>query len=222
MRRPKREEFPTDLFQDRARALSLVPVSRETLARLDRFVDLVLRWQKTTNLIAPSTVPEIWTRHVADSLQLLGHAPDAKLWVDLGSGGGFPGIVLACGLAETPGAQVHLIESNRKKAAFLGEGLRVTGAPGVVHPVRIEDFVESLAAPPDIVTARALAPMSELLAMAFPLLKKGAKGLFLKGQDVEAELTEASKYWNIEIALSPSKTSRRGHIVLVSRIERRG
>ena len=221
MRRPIKPESAPDLTTDRARALSLVTVSRETLLRLDRFVQLVLRWQKTTNLIAPSTIPEIWTRHVADSAQLLELAPTARLWVDLGSGGGFPGIVLACALAETPDARVHLVESNQKKAAFLREALRVTGVPGVVHAVRIEDFVQSFAEVPDVVTARALAPMAELLAMAGPLLERGAKGLFLKGQDVEAELTKASKYWNIGAVLSPSKTSQQGHIVLVSRIERR-
>ena len=221
MRRPIKPDSLPDLASDRAQALSLVTVSRETLARLDRFVELVLRWQKTTNLIAPSTIPEIWTRHIADSIQLLELAPTARLWVDLGSGGGFPGIVLACALAETPNARVHLVESNQKKAAFLREALRVTGAPGVVHAVRIEDFVQSFAETADVVTARALAPMAEILALASPLLEKGAKGLFPKGQDVEAELTQASKYWNIEAVLSPSKTSQQGHIVLVSRIERR-
>ena len=221
MRRPKKQESAVDLTSDRARALSLAPVSRETLARLDRFVELVLQWQKTTNLIAPSTIPAIWTRHVADSVQLLELAPDAKLWVDLGSGGGFPGVVLACALAETSGARVHLVESNQKKAAFLREALRITGAPGLVHAARIEDFAKSLTETPDAVTARALAPMTELLDLSFPLFKKGAKGLFLKGQDVEAELTQASKYWNIRAVLSPSKTSQQGHIVLVSRIERR-
>src|SRR5215470_4509007 len=101
---------------DRARALELVPVSRETRERLDRFVALLLVWQRTVNLIAPSTVPHLWTRHVADSLQLLELAPDTRIWIDLGSGGGFPGLAIACALAETPGATVHLVESNGKKA----------------------------------------------------------------------------------------------------------
>src|SRR5688572_6964569 len=131
MRRPKPQNVADDIASDRERIFSLTPVSRETSERLDRFVELVLRWQKTTNLIAPSTIPKIWTRHVADSLQLLEFVPGAKLWVDLGSGGGFPGIVLASALAETPGARVHLVESNQKKAALLREALRATGAPGV-------------------------------------------------------------------------------------------
>src|SRR5207302_5558028 len=118
------------LPSDRAAALALTPVSRETEARLDRYVELLLAWQAKTNLVAPSTLPNLWTRHISDSLQLLTLAPSAKAWMDLGSGGGFPGVVLACALAETPGASVHLVERNAKKAAFLREALRVTSSPG--------------------------------------------------------------------------------------------
>src|SRR5882672_5324810 len=121
------------LASDKAAALELTPVSRETEARLDRYVDLLLQWQAKTNLVAPSTLPNLWTRHISDSLQLLTIAPSAKLWADLGSGGGFPGVVLACALAATSDAAVHLVERNAKKAAFLREALRVTNARGVVH-----------------------------------------------------------------------------------------
>src|ERR1700676_1139979 len=107
------------LAADKAAALALTPVSRETEARLDRYVDLLLEWEAKTNLVAPSTLPNLWTRHISDSLQLLSLAPSAVLWADLGSGGGFPGIVLACGLAETPGAMIHMVERNAKKAAVL-------------------------------------------------------------------------------------------------------
>jgi 16S rRNA (guanine527-N7)-methyltransferase len=210
-----------DLDADRKRALALVPVSRETADRLDRFVALLLQWQRKTNLIAPSTVGEIWTRHIADSLQLLEHAPNARRWVDLGSGAGFPGLVLACALAEDPDALVYLVESNTKKAAFLREAARLVGAPAVIEPVRIEDFVQTFQKSVDIVTARALAPLNRLAGLAFPLIERGAKGLFLKGQDVEGELTEASKYWNIEASLLPSKTSRDGRIVAVHALTRR-
>ena len=105
------------VLADRDRALKLTPVSRETLARLDRFIALLFDWQAKTNLVASSELPRIWTRHVADSLQLLGLVPHAKTWVDFGSGGGFPGIPVACVLADRPGAKVHLVESNGKKAA---------------------------------------------------------------------------------------------------------
>lgn len=204
---------------DRDRSLALLPASfadsREIAERLGRFVELLLQWQKTTNLIAPSTVPEVWTRHVADSLQLLKLAPGAKHFVDFGSGGGFPGIPIACALAGISDAMVHLVESNHKKAAFLREAVRVTGPPAKVHAKRIEDFVDHFAEPVEIVTARALAPLENLLAKAYPLLKRGAQALFLKGQDVEGELTQASKCWTIEAELIPSVTDSSGRIVRV-------
>jgi 16S rRNA (guanine527-N7)-methyltransferase len=210
---------PADLAADRARALALTPVSRETADRLDRFVAALMDWQLRINLIAPSTEAKLWTRHVADSLQLLALAPAARTWVDLGSGGGFPGLVIACALADTPGACVHLVESNAKKAAFLREAARTTGVPAVVHAVRIVDFVENFAESVATVTARALAPLGELLAAAYPLLKRGAIGLFPKGQDVGAELTVAAKCWNIQASLAPSRTDPKARIVCVKRIE---
>jgi 16S rRNA (guanine527-N7)-methyltransferase len=205
-----------DLSTDRARALALTPVSRETSDRLDRFVDQLLVWQQRINLIAPSTIPTIWTRHIADSLQLLALVPAAKVWADFGSGAGFPGLVLACALAETPGARVHLVESNRKKAAFLREAARVTGAPAQIHPVRVVDFVDNLRDSVEVVTARALAPLVELLANAYPLLKTGAVALFPKGQDVDAELTDAAKYWTIQTSLVPSLTDSKARIVRIA------
>jgi 16S rRNA (guanine527-N7)-methyltransferase len=206
---------------DKAAALALTSVSRETEARLDRFVDLLVGWQAKTNLIAPSTLPTVWTRHVSDSLQLLTIAPSAKIWVDLGSGGGFPGVVLACALAEMPGAHVHLVERNAKKAAFLREALRVTNAPGTIHLADIGDTVDRITGPVDCVTARAVAPLHQLVGFAEPLVRKGARVLFLKGQDVEAELTEATKYWSIKPHLHSSRTGGQGWIVELDRIERR-
>jgi 16S rRNA (guanine527-N7)-methyltransferase len=210
---------PPDLAADRDRALALVDVSRETLDRLDRFVATLQAWQQRINLIAPSTEPTLWTRHIADSLQLLALAPEARTWVDLGSGGGFPGLAIACALADRPDARVHLVESNAKKAAFLREAARAAGAPAQVHAVRIEDFVENFAVPVDVVTARALAPLVELLAAAYPLLKTGAVGLFPKGQDVGAELTKAAKCWSIQSSLAQSLTDPKGQIVRITGIE---
>ena len=205
---------------DKAAAMALTPVSRETEARLDAYVDLLVRWQAKTNLVATSTLPQLWTRHVADSLQLLPLAPRARVWVDLGSGGGFPGIVLACALSQRPGADVHLVERNTKKAAFLREALRITGAPGIIHVADIGDCVDSLPMPVDCVTARAVAPLHQLVGFAKPLVAQGAKALFLKGQDVEAELTETAKYWNLKPRLHSSRTGQ-GWIVELDRIERR-
>jgi 16S rRNA (guanine527-N7)-methyltransferase len=209
------------LPSDKAAALALTPVSRETEARLDRYVDLLVEWQAKTNLVAPSTLPNLWTRHISDSLQLLNLAPSATTWVDLGSGGGFPGVVLACALAEVPNANIHLIERNAKKAAFLREAIRVTAAAGTVHLADIGDSVDRIAGPIDCITARALAPLHQLIGFAEPVVRKGAKALFLKGQDVEAELTEATKYWNIKPRLHSSRTSGNGWIVELDQIERR-
>jgi 16S rRNA (guanine527-N7)-methyltransferase len=211
----------TEASSDKEAALRLTPVSRETESRLDRYVDLLRTWQAKTNLVSPSTLPHLWTRHISDSLQLLTLAPAAKSWVDLGSGGGFPGVVLACVLAETPGAMVHLIERNAKKAAFLREALRLTNAPGMVHLADIGDIVDRIADSVDCVTARAVAPLHQLIGFAEPLVSRGAKALFLKGQDVEAELTTATKYWNIAPRLHSSRTGGQGWIVELDRIERR-
>ncbi len=201
-------------------------VSRETIGRLDRFVDLLLNWQRRTNLIAPSTVPSLWTRHVADSLQLLDlvEAQQEKppSWLDLGSGGGFPGIVIACAIANVPGAQIHLVESNQKKAAFLREAVRETNAPGVVHAARIASVSPALEAMAfDYVTARALAPLPDLLEMVVPFVKKGAKALLLKGQDLDHELTESTKHWHIEAETVVSKTNKAGRILIVHTLSKR-
>lgn len=203
------------LAADRAKALALVPVSREIAERLDRFVGLLFEWQARTNLIASSTIPAIWTRHIADSLQLLAIAPEARRWVDLGSGGGFPGLIIAAALSGQTDAQVHLVESIKKKANFLRAAAAHIDAPAIVHAVRIEQFGEAFDEPIDVVCARAVAPMEKLLGLACPLLKRGAQGIFPKGQDVDAELTLASKYWNIEAETVPSRTDTRGRIVVV-------
>jgi 16S rRNA (guanine527-N7)-methyltransferase len=206
---------------DKDAALRLTPVSRETEGRLDRFVELLLQWQTKTNLVAPSTLPHLWSRHISDSLQLLDLAPNAKTWIDLGSGAGFPGVVLACALADLPNALVHLVERNAKKAAFLREALRVTAAPGLIHVADIGDVVDRMTSRVDCVTARAVGPLNQLLGFAEPLLKQGARALFLKGQDVEAELTVATKYWKINPLLHSSRTGGHGWIVELEKIERR-
>ncbi|ABD05101.1 methyltransferase GidB [Rhodopseudomonas palustris HaA2] len=205
---------------DKAQALRLTPVSRETETRLDAYLDLLRLWQAKTNLVAPSTLPQLWTRHVADSLQLLALAPTARRWLDFGSGGGFPGIVLACAMAEHDGGHVTLVERNAKKAAFLREALRVTGAPGTVMLADIGDNVDRFPRALDCITARAVAPLHQLIGFAAPLMTEGSKVLFLKGQDVEAELTEATKYWKIEPQLHASLTGGQGWIVELDRIVR--
>jgi 16S rRNA (guanine527-N7)-methyltransferase len=212
------ESLQSALAEDKARAVALCPdVSRETWERLDGFVDRLLSAQQTMNLIAASTVPQVWTRHVADSLQLLALAPGARRWIDFGSGAGFPGLVIAAALADAPGTAVHLVDSTKKKATFLAETAVALNLPVTVHPERIEDFAAANRVSFDVVTARAVAPLPKLIGYATPLLKRGTVGLFPKGQDVEAELTEAAKYWTIEADLIPSKTDPRGRIVVVRR-----
>ena len=205
--------------EGRARTLEMHPISRETAARLDRFVATLRRWQPIVPLVAASTLPALWTRHVGDSLQLVSLAPATRVWVDFGSGGGFPGLVIACALADVPGACVHLIERHGKKAAFLREAVRETGAAAVVHQGPVEAVVRQLDV--EKVTARAFAHLSVLIALAEPLLKKGAEALFLKGEDVPAELTEVTKCWKIDVNLIPSLSDPRGRIVHIRSAQRR-
>jgi 16S rRNA (guanine527-N7)-methyltransferase len=164
-------------------------------------------------------VSRVWTRHIADSLQLVGLVPSARKWADLGSGAGLPGVPIACALADQPGAEIHLIESNNKKCAFLREVLRVTGAPAIVHADRVADFSKRYRGELEVITARALAPLPELLSIAYPLLKRGSQGLFPKGQDVEAELTQAAKCWSIQASLVPSRTDPKSRVVVIRHAE---
>jgi 16S rRNA (guanine527-N7)-methyltransferase len=210
-----------NLVDDKARALELTPVSRETESRLLMFVEAMLLWSEHSNLVARSTLPVIWTRHIADSLQLLTLAPGALTWADFGSGGGFPGIPIACALADEPGAKVHLVESVGKKANFLREVVQKLGLPAVVHQERAEKFAETCAETVHVVTARALAPLKTLCDQAFPLIAKGTLGIFPKGQDVDAELTEAAKYWSIQASIVPSVTSPASSIVIVRSLAKR-
>jgi 16S rRNA (guanine527-N7)-methyltransferase len=207
--------------EERLRVLAMNPVSRETEQRLDKFVALLSRWQRATNLVSPASLPAIWTRHIADSLQLLRLAPDARRWIDLGSGGGFPGVVVACALADYPDAVVHLVESNAKKAAFLHEAARIAAGTASVHHRRAEAFIEAWEDKADIVTTRAFASLSVLLDLTAPLLQRGAKALFLKGQHVERELTHATKCWNIDFVRIPSRTDSKASILEIRRAERK-
>ncbi|MES1201201.1 MAG: 16S rRNA (guanine(527)-N(7))-methyltransferase RsmG [Pseudomonadota bacterium] len=168
-------------------------VSRETAERLETYRALLAEWSPRFDLIGPKELDRFWQRHAFDSAQLLALAPQAKRWADLGTGAGFPGLVIACMLADTPGAEIALVESSTKKAGFLDEVIRATGAPAKVFAVRIEDFTKADRSRYDVVTARALAPLMRLIEHAKPILDRGAQGLFLKGSSFEAELADASK-----------------------------
>jgi 16S rRNA (guanine527-N7)-methyltransferase len=196
-------------------------VSHETLRRLSQLVALVEKWQRAENLIAPGTVAQIWRRHVADSAQLVTLFPDVRRWLDLGSGAGFPGLVVAILLAEAPDARVHLVESNSRKCAFLRTAIRETGAPAVVLEGRIETVVSTLAEPVEMVTARALAPLDELLDLAEPVLRKGARAAFLKGQDFAREIERTSQSWDIDLVKHQSLVDDSGVVLEIRHADRR-
>lgn len=196
----------------RAEAGELLGVSRETLERLQAYLDLLVRWQAKINLVGPSTLADPWRRHILDSGQLWRWwPPGARSMVDLGSGAGLPGIVLA--VLGAP--DVHLIESDQRKAAFLREAARACGAPVTVHAQRSE-AVAPLAA--DVVTARALAPLPDLLELAWRHVHDGTTCLFLKGRGAESELTLAHEDWTMRVAMEGSLSDPEGHILLISEI----
>ncbi|MGB3389214.1 MAG: 16S rRNA (guanine(527)-N(7))-methyltransferase RsmG [Pseudaminobacter sp.] len=187
-------------------------VSRETFDRLVEFQAVFEKWAQRINLVSPSTFPDIWRRHILDSAQLARLEPDAKHWVDIGSGGGFPGLVVAFLLAERAGASIDLIESNRKKAGFLQAVTGQFSLPARVHAKRIEDcweLVESV----EVVTARALAPLPLLLRLSAPWLSQGARGLFHKGRDYRTEVEESAKLWRFELIEHQSMIDPQGVIL---------
>lgn len=195
-------------------SFDMAGVSRETLEQLEIYERELLRWQKVKNLVAPSTLDNLWQRHFADSAQLLRLRPKARVWADLGSGAGFPGLVIAILLKGQAGALVHLIESDHRKCAFLRELARTTSSPAIVHNGRVETVLAELQNI-EIVTARALAPLNSLISLAMPALEEGATGLFLKGQDVEEELTGDPIFSRVELKFIPSTTSANSQIVEV-------
>jgi 16S rRNA (guanine527-N7)-methyltransferase len=208
--------------EDRERAVASINVSRETIARLDVYADLILKWQKTINLISPSTVETLWTRHILDCAQLAALGAKHRSWADLGSGAGFPGLVIAILAMDSDEAmQMHLIESDRRKASFLREAVRMTAAPATVHAARAEAVLESFVGHVTAVTARALAPLPELLELAEPLLTTAATGFFPKGQTLESELDRASQLFEFEAELVPSLTDENGRILIVRGLKRR-
>lgn len=198
----------------------LADATREDLAR---FVRLLGEWQRAHNLVAPSTLGEVWTRHVADSLQLLEHAPeDWREWVDLGSGAGFPGLVVAIASKGHPERHITLVESNGKKAAFLRAAIRETGANASVAAERIERHAEKFGRRADVVSARALAPLAELLGLAEPYAHEETLMLFLKGKEYVQELSVASQSWDFDVVDYPSATDSSGRVLAIRNLRPKG
>lgn len=200
----------------------LEPLPEAAQRRLALYADLLVRWQATINLVSTKTLPELWTRHIGDSLQVQAAAPEARRWVDLGSGGGFPGLVTAILLADTPGAVVHLVESDKRKAAFLRTVARETGAPATIHAERIEVFAPSHADAVDAVSARALASLDRLLAFAQLFLERGALGVFSRGESATAELTDPGLDRRFTIDTVPSRLRDGSSLLLVRAVETSG
>jgi len=186
------------------------------MADLEAFRALLAEWNQHMNLVGPSAVDEFWLRHALDSAQLLTIAPKALVWADLGAGAGFPGLVLAILLKGRKSAHVHLVESMAKRCRFLSAVVEALDLPATVHNARAEDLTLKV----HVVTARALAPLVKLLGYARPYLRRNVVALFLKGQDVEVELQEATRYWSFQAELTQSLSSDQGRIVQLKRLSR--
>lgn len=194
-------------------------VSRETFERLLTFEQAFLKWARQINLVSAATLTQTWRRHILDSAQLLPLAPQSSRWADLGSGGGFPGIPLAILLMERPGASIDLVESNRKKAGFLQAMVGQFGLPAKVHAIRIEEAIGQITAP-EIVTARALASLSDLFNLTQPWLSASSKSLFHKGRDFGAEVRESALSWRFDLLEHRSRIDPEGAILEVSNLRR--
>lgn len=194
----------------------LTGASRAQVADLERLQAMLVEWNDRMNLVGPATLPHFWSRHVLDSAQLQALAPDALTWADLGAGAGFPGLVLAILLKGRDGAQVHLVESMAKRCRFLSEVVAALALPAQVVNARAEDVKLKV----DVVTARAVAPLTRLLGFAQPYMVRGARGLFLKGQDAEAEIAEARANWRFDVDILPSQSDPRGRILSIERLSR--
>lgn len=203
------------------RELHGLNVSRETVDRLNAFVALFQKWAKAINLVAPSTLAETWSRHVVDSAQIYALQPGARTWVDLGSGGGFPGIVTGIFLAGEGDGWVHLVESNNKKAAFLRTAILETGARASVHAIRIEDAPQVIERC-DAISARALADLDLLMEFGLPWAERNANLRFFlhKGRDYQREIDKALGRWRFDLVKHASIVEPDSIVLEVSKLSR--
>ncbi|MDK1376004.1 MULTISPECIES: 16S rRNA (guanine(527)-N(7))-methyltransferase RsmG [unclassified Sinorhizobium] len=206
-----------------AGSLNGLRVSRETIEKLEHFGALFQKWAKSINLVAPSTLEDLWRRHIVDSLQIFQLAPTPKVWVDLGSGGGFPGVITAICLSELEGGWVHLVESNNKKCAFLRVALNETGARGSVHPIRIEN-ASAIIPRCDAISARALADLNQLLDYCAPwMLGEGADAVayFHKGRDYQQEIDKAVSRFQFDLIKHASVVEPDSVVLEIANLSRR-
>lgn len=204
----------------RTKLSEIHPVSRETMDRLTLYRDLLVKWQAKTNLVSPSTLPDFWERHVADSLQLVALKPQARSWTDLGSGGGFPGLVIAAALADEKEAAIRLVESNQKKCAFLRQAGTQMSAPVEVANRRIESAAEQIEAA-EVVTARALAPLTKLLEWTGEFITGNRTALFMKGRDFRREIEDCRGDWKFDLVEHPSRIDPAGCVLKIADVSRR-
>ncbi|MBB5073738.1 16S rRNA (guanine527-N7)-methyltransferase [Bartonella callosciuri] len=198
--------------------LNIVPsVSRETMEDLIQFETLVTQWNMHINLISAATIPILWTRHILDSAQIYPLHSDFLRWCDLGSGGGFPAIVIAILMKEKKAGHIDLVESNGKKIAFLRTVISQLNLPATVHHCRIEDVYKKIDTP-EIITARGLASLDALLKLIFPLLAKKTIALLQKGQDYSKEIENASANWAFDLLKHKSKIDENSVILEISHI----
>lgn len=191
-----------------------IDVSRETFERFEIYCELLQRWQTRINLISSGTLSDIWTRHIADCAQVRSYGSAFKTWADLGSGAGLPGIILAIQLMGAPDALVHLIESDKKKCAFLREAIRAVDAPAIVHNGRLDDVLPELNI--EALTSRALAPIPKLIEWTADKIVAGATGIFLTGRKPANALTPPDTPPNFKIAWHPNKLDPTGFVAVVT------
>ena len=202
----------------RDEVLKQLGVSRETSDRLEVFASLLAKWNTAINLVAPASIPDLWSRHFMDSAQLLARAPDFGVWLDIGTGGGFPGLVCAILASESkPGLTFALTDSDQRKCTFLRTVLHKTGVTAAVHATRIEALPPQSAA---VISARALAPLDQLLAHAERHLAADGRALFLKGARHEEELAKALENWRFEVQKHHSTTDPSGAILEIGNLQR--
>ena len=214
---------PTETNDDLDAVRAILPLDAVMEERLAAYVGLVRKWQPVKNLVAPSTLPDIWRRHVADGAQAFAALPSARRWLDIGSGAGFPGLVTAILLAGVEGGSVTLVESNGRKAAFLQAVARELKLPAKIVSDRIESLPERLSPIEnrfDAVSARALASLDRLLDYAEPWLSAGATGVFHKGQDFAAEHRQAALSWSFDLVERKSRIEADSRIILVDHVRR--
>lgn len=195
------------------------PVSRETYEKLIAFEVVFRKWAQRINLVAPSTLDDAWERHILDSAQVVRLGGDASKWLDIGSGGGFPGLVIATMIAGQLGATIDMVESNRKKAGFLQAMVGELRLPARVHAKRIED-VHKVLPVPEILSARALAPLPLLLELSAPWLEAGTTALFHKGRDYRQEIEDSAHQWRFDLVEHASLTDAQGVILEIRNLRR--